>query len=171
LTARKYRIVALGKEHDRGAFKSGTEELDRYLRHQAGQEGRRHVAMSFVLTEPPDHDIIGYYTLSSGSVDHDDWPPELARRLPRYPQMPVTLLGRLAVDANHQSVGHGKRLLMDALYRSWQASHQIASMAVIVDAIDQKAQSFYQAFDFTAFPEQNQRLFLPMTTVTKLFSG
>jgi GNAT superfamily N-acetyltransferase len=170
LTARKYQIAPLGKDHDRGAFKSGTEELDRYFHHQAGQEGRRHVAMSFVLIEPPGHDVIGYYTLSSGSVDHDQWPPELAKRLPRYPQMPVTLLGRLAVDANHQGMGHGKSLLMDALYRSWQASHQIASMAVIVDAIDQKARGFYHGYDFILFPDQVARLFLPRPTIAKLFT-
>lgn len=125
--------------------------------------------MSFVLTEPPESQVIGYYTLSSASVDHDAWPPELARRLPRYPQMPVTLLGRLAVDANHQGGGHGKRLLMDALYRSWQASQQIASMAVIVDAIDERACAFYQAFDFLVFPDQDLRLFLPMATIAQLF--
>ncbi|WP_052409479.1 GNAT family N-acetyltransferase [Paraburkholderia oxyphila] len=87
------------------------------------------------------------------SVDHDAWPPALARRLPRYPQMPVTQLGRLAVDANHQGAGRGKRLLMDAPYRSWQALQQIASMAVIVDAIDERARAFYQAFDFLVFPD------------------
>lgn len=170
MTAGQYRIDPLGKEHDRDAFKSGTEELDRYLHRQAGQEGRRHVAMSFVLTEPPAREVVGYYTLSSGSVGHDQWPPELAKRLPRYPQMPVTLLGRLAVDANHQGRGYGRRLLMDALYRSWQASHQVASMAVIVDAIDQKARGFYQGYDFILFPDHENRLFLPMASIMTLFT-
>lgn len=163
------RIDPFNKEHERDAFKSGVEELDRYLRQQAGQEARRHVAMSFVLTELPESQVIGYYTLSSASVDHDAWPPELARRLPRYPHMPVTLLGRLAIDADHQGAGHGKRLLMDALYRSWQTSQQIASMAVIVDAIDEKARTFYEAFDFLCFPDQDFRLYLPMATISQLF--
>ncbi|MDR5781238.1 GNAT family N-acetyltransferase [Caballeronia sp. LZ065] len=127
--------------------------------------------MSFVLTEPPAPNVIGYYTLSSASVDHDAWPPEIAKRLPRYPQMPVTLLGRLAVDARHCGAGHGRRLLLDAMYRSWLASHQIASMAVIVDAIDESARTFYEAFDFLAFPDQERRLFLPMATIGQLFTG
>ena len=169
MTTGEYRIDPLSRKHERDAFKCGIEELDRYLRQQAAQEARRHVAMSFVLTEPPEFQVIGYYTLSSASVDHDTWPPELAGRLPRYPQMPVTLLGRLAVDANHQGAGHGKRLLLDALYRSWQASQQIASMAVIVDAIDESARAFYQAFDFLVFPDQDLRLFLPMATIAQLF--
>ena len=170
MTTGRYRIDPLGKEHERGAFQCGTEELDHYLRHQAGQEGRRHVAMSFVLTEPPKPHTIGYYTLSSSSVDHDAWPLEIAKRLPRYPQMPVTLLGRLAVDASCRGAGHGKRLLMDALYRSWQVSQQVASMAVIVDAIDEKARAFYEAFDFLGFPDQDRRPFLPMATIAKLFT-
>jgi predicted GNAT family N-acyltransferase len=171
LTAGRYSIDPLGKEHDRDAFQCGTEELDRYLRQQAGQEGRRHVATSFVLIEPPEAQIIGYYTLSSASVDHDTWPLEIAQKLPRYPQMPVTLLGRLAVDGNHRGAGHGERLLMDALHRSWQVSRQVASMAVIVDAIDVKAREFYEAFDFVVFPDQERRLFLPMATVAMLFPG
>lgn len=166
-----YRIDPLGKAHERAAFRCGTEELDRYLKHHAGQEGRRHVAMSFVLTKPPAPHVIGYYTLSSASVDHDAWPLAIAKRLPRYPQMPVTLLGRLAVDAGHRGAGHGRRLLMDAMYRSWLASHQIASMAIIVDAIDERARTFYEAFDFLAFPDQEGRLFLPMATIGKLFTG
>jgi GNAT superfamily N-acetyltransferase len=171
LTADKYLIEALGKRHERSAFQCGTEELDRYLHQQAGQEERRNVAMPFVLTKPPVPDVIGYYTLSALGVDHEAWPLEIAKKLPRYPQMPVTLLGRLAIDSGHRGEGHGKRLLTDALYRSWQASRQIGSMAVVVEAIDQKAREFYEAFDFVAFPDQELRLYLPMATIAKAFTG
>jgi len=57
------------------------------------------------------------------------------------------------------------------LHRSWQVSRQVASMAVIVDAIDVKAREFYEAFDFVVFPDQERRLFLPMPTVAMLFPG
>lgn len=152
-------------------FQCGTEELDRYLHQQAGQEERRNVSMPFVLTVPPGPDVIGYYTLSSLSVHHEAWPLEIAKKLPRYPQLPVTMLGRLAVDVRYRGEGHGKHLLMDALYRSWQASRQIGSMAVVVDAIDQKAREFYEAFDFVAFPDQERRLYLPMATIANSFTG
>jgi len=152
-------------------FQCGTEELDRYLHQQAGQEGRRNVAMPFVLTVPPGPDVIGYYTLSSLGVEHEAWPLEIAKKLPRYPQLPVTLLGRLAVDVRYRGEGLGRHLLMDALYRSWQASRQIGSMAVVVDAIDQKAREFYEAFDFVVFPDQERRLYLPMATIANSFTG
>lgn len=171
MIAGKYRIEPLQKHHERSVFQCGTEELDRYLHQQAGQEERRNVAMPFVLTEPPVPDVIGYYSLSSLGVEHEAWPLEIAKKLPRYPQLPVTLLGRLAVDIRHRGGGLGKGLLMDALYRSWQASRQIGSMAVIVDAIDQKAREFYEAFDFVAFPDEERRLYLPMATIASLFIG
>ena len=58
---------------------------------------------------------------------------------------------------------------MDALYRSWSHANRIASMAVVVDAKDEKARSFYEHYDFIQFPDRPNRLFLPMTTIVKMF--
>ena len=66
--------------------------------------------------------VLGYYTLSAISVDIGEWPETVARKLPRYPVVPATLLGRLAIDRRLQGQGAGEYLLMDALHRSLQAS-------------------------------------------------
>jgi len=163
-----YRIEPLGK-HNRAAFSCGKPELDRYLRERAGQEARRRVTAPFVAVVPDTGAIAGYYTLSALSVSLGYLPPDVARRLPRYPAVPATLLGRLAVDRQHQRKGLGEFLLMDALRRSLDETANVGSVAVVVDALDDEARAFYEHFDFIRLPEQPTRLFLPMATIAKLF--
>ncbi len=91
-------------------------------------------------------------------------------RLPRYRQLPVTLLGRLAVDRSVGGRCVGEFLLVDALRRGLEAAQQIAAMAVIVDAKDEWTESFYRHFDFQPFQQTPLRLFLPMGQIAKLFS-
>jgi GNAT superfamily N-acetyltransferase len=170
--AASWLIGPLAKHHDRTAFSSGNETLDRYLKEIASQDARRHVAAPFVLTEQSSlKTILGYYTLSAFSVDLGDLPAEVGRKLPSYPIVPATLLGRLAVDRRHHGRGIGELLLMDALRRVNEHSSQIATVAVIVDAIDQNAVEFYKHFEFIPFPNRTNRLFLPMQTIGALFSS
>jgi len=164
-----YRIEPLGRHHDRTTFRSGTEALDRYLRHQARQDAEKYVAAPFVLLAPPAPGVLGYYTLSAAVVDVGDITPELAKALPRYPQLPVTLIGRLAVDGSLRGQGRGAFLLMDALHRSWQRAAEIAAMAVVVDAKDDAAAAFYRHFDFTPLQGDPRRLYVSMKKVAALF--
>jgi hypothetical protein len=103
--------------HDREGFSSGNEALDRYLRRQATQDIRKRVAAAFVLTADG-RTIAGYYTLSQYSVQLDLMPDEIARRFPKYPYVPTTLIGRLARSAAFESQGVGELLLLDAMERS-----------------------------------------------------
>ena len=107
------------------------------------------VAAPFVLVELPSNRVLRYYTLSASVIRANDLPEELCRKLPRYPQLPVTLLGRLAVDITLKGRRMGQFLLMDALWRSLDAAAQIAAMAVVVDAKDKAAETFYADFGFT----------------------
>lgn len=107
--------------------------------------------------------ILGYYTLSAGSVRAEDLPPAHKRRLPNYP-VPVALLGRLAVDKQHQGQRLGTLLLADAVQRVEQASEVMAVYAIMVDALNQSAAEFYRQFGFIAFPGQPLKLFLPLGT-------
>lgn len=164
-----YVVEPLDRRHDRTAFACGQPALDDYLRRRARQDATRRVAATFVAVEPSQVVVAGYYSLSASGVPLRDLPPRTAARLPRHPLLPVTLLGRLAVDRTRQGRGLGELLLVDALRRSLEHSDQIGSMAVIVDAIDDRARAFYQHFDFVAFPEQPRRLFLPMASIAGLF--
>jgi len=166
-----FRIEALGKQHDRKAFSCGVEPLDRYLREQAGQDARKRVAAPFVLCIGQANVVLGYYTLSALSVDVGDWPEDVARTLPRYPVVPATLLGRLAVDQSLRGKGAGEHLLMDALRRALEASREVASVAVVVDAKDENAATFYRRYEFLLFADAPSRLFLPMGVIAELFAS
>ena len=163
-----YQVEALGKRHERGGFSCGSGALDRYLQQQARQDADKRVAAPFVLVEPPSSRVFGYYTLSASVIHANELPEALASRLPRYPQLPVTLLGRLAIDVTLKRRGMGQFLLMDALWRSLGAATQIAAMAVLVDAKDQAAEAFYAHFGFIPLQQLPARLFLPMKTVAGL---
>lgn len=162
----KLRVEPLVPSHDRSGFESGVEPLDRYLRTQASQDARKNMAAPFVLLLA-DGTIAGYYTLSSTSVQLAELPVQTVRKLPRYPLVPATLLGRLAVDRRQQGKGYGRFLLADALYRA--ARSEVASFAVIVDAKDDSARRFYERESFLALPDQPMKLFRPMADIRRLF--
>ena len=160
------RVEALRPQHDRDTFASGVEPLDRYFRSQAGQEARKNIAAPFVLVLA-EGSIGGYYTLSATAVKLAELPADVARRLPRYPLVPATLLGRLAVDRKHRGKDYGRFLLADALARAVRS--EIASFAVVVDAKDEAAQRFYERESFMPFPDQPMKLFRPMADIAALF--
>jgi GNAT superfamily N-acetyltransferase len=163
-------LVTSLKHHDRKAFSCGNEVLDRYLKEIASQDAKRKVAAPFVLVaKNAPKIIVGYYTLSASGIDLLDFPEETVKKLPRYPVVPVTLLGRLAVDARFRGQGLGEYLLIDALKRAFTQSSEIAATAVVVDAIDAAAVKFYKHFEFLIFPDKPNRLFPPMQSIAKLF--
>lgn len=160
-------IVPLDRAvHDRAAFSCGQEQLDRYLREQAVQDVKKRVAAVFVAARPGKGDILGYYTLAQASVALDDLPAAMKKRLPRYPNVPVTLLGRLAVRRDGQGIGLGTRLLGDAARRAAQAAADVASAGIIVEPIDDAAAGFYEKFGFGAISDSPRRMFLPMATIS-----
>lgn len=139
-------VVPFAKSQQRTQFDCGVEELNRYLQQQISQDAKRNIAAPFVLLD--EDNIIGFYTLSASAVNVGDLPESVAKKLPKYPLIPVVLLGRLAIDKNYQRKGLGDFLLMDALKRSLHSSQQIAAMAIVVDAINAAAENFYQQYGF-----------------------
>jgi ribosomal protein S18 acetylase RimI-like enzyme len=161
-----------GKVHDRSAFSCGAPELDRYLREQAIQDVKRDIARVFAAVRPVLQPAItatvcGYYSLSATSFRREDLPDAQARKLPRYP-VPAVLLGRLAVDRATQGQGLGEFLLLDAMQRTLLATQVMAVHAMIVDAKNASAVRFYRKYEFIAFPNDSQRLFLPLATIRQL---
>ena len=157
-------IEPLGKRHDRAAFSCGLPELDRYLARQAGQDVRRRIARVFVCTVEGTDTVLGFYTLSALAVDLSSLPEELSRKLPRHP-VPCALIGRLAVDQSVRGHGLGRMLLVDAIKRTMGVSDILAIHAVIVDAKNNVAKRFYEAFGFTPMQDDPMRLFLPLGSI------
>jgi ribosomal protein S18 acetylase RimI-like enzyme len=155
------QFIALDAAHDRSIFNSGSEPLDRYVKQQVTQDIRRKVANCFVaLTD--ENRIAGYYTLSAMSFLLADLPQDQAKKLPRYPVVPAVRMGRLAVDQDFKGQGLGGALLADALARCLRSD--IAAYALVVDAKDQQAVSFYQHHGLLAFADKPMTLFLPLAT-------
>jgi GNAT superfamily N-acetyltransferase len=118
-----------------------------------------------------DGSIVGYYTLSAYGVQLPEFPEAIARKLPRYPVLPATLLGRLAVSRAHQGKSLGSLLLVDALYRSWRNASEVGSVGVVVDAVDEKARAFYLHHEFVPLRSSANRLYRPMATIEKAAKG
>jgi len=157
------------KKHAVEKFNCGNEALNRYLTIQAGQDMRKKLSVCFVLNDDYTRDLIGYYTLSSYSIDADAIPDSLKVNAPRnYSRLPATLLGRLAIDLKFQGKGLGEFVLLNALERALDASIKIASLAVIVDPIDKSAERFYSKYGFVKCKDNNKML-LSMKTIQQLF--
>jgi ribosomal protein S18 acetylase RimI-like enzyme len=165
VSAPSFQLLPLDPTHDRAAFDSDSEPLNRYLQTQASQDVRRRVAACFVAVAEQRR-IAGYYTLASASVWLSDLPQNVAKKLPRYPTVPAVRMGRLAVDREFKGQGLGGALLADALVRS--ARSEIAAFALIVDAKDKSAAAFYIHHGFIAFPSSPLALFLPLATISHL---
>ncbi len=164
-----YLTVPLNPDHRKKDFSCGKTLLDNYILYQAGQDIKRKLSACFVLENKETGVIQGYYTLANNSIPFKLVPKKLKKKLPKsYSAIPTTLIGRLAVDNNHQGKGIGKLLLIDALKRSFQTSKNIGSFAIIVDPIDNEAEAFYKKYGFIKLPDSG-KMFLPMKTVGKLF--
>jgi GNAT superfamily N-acetyltransferase len=133
-----WMIRRLDKSHDRTTFECGKPLLDEWIKDRASQFDRRDLSRTFVATLPDCVRVVGYYAISTHRVVYEVLPTAEAKELPRL-DVPVVLIGKLAVDRSVQGQGLGALLLVDALRRSLQISEQVGIRAVEVDAIDDAA--------------------------------
>jgi len=161
------KIDLLNASLNKKDFSCGKQMLDNYLHTQASQDVKRKLCVVFVLAE--DDAIKGYYTLSNASVPAEFMPEAIKKKMPgSYKSLPVTLLGRLAVDIKFKGQGLGSILLLDALKRSFAvAGESLGSIGVVVDPLDEGAVAFYQKFGFILLPDSG-KMFLPMADIAQL---
>lgn len=113
-------------------------------------------ARTFVVTRSDR--IVGYFSLTMGSVLRAEAPTKLVRGMPAYP-VPVVLVARLAVDQSAQGSGVGGTLLAEALRKAVAAGEVAAARLVVVDAVDDHAATFYERHGFVRMPEHPLRLY------------
>jgi len=154
-----FSITPLGAQ-DRKSFSCGVEVLDRYFHGQVGQDMRRRLSACYVATDIATGQIAGFYTLSAAEVILSDIPEELKRKLPYYPSVPVARLGRLAVDYRYRGQKLGGALLIDAARRA--ARSEIAVFALVVDAKDEAAISFYRHYGFQSYGSLPDKMIAPI---------
>jgi GNAT superfamily N-acetyltransferase len=162
------RIQALNKNHEKRNFECGHNLLDNYIKTQAKQDVNRDLSACFVLGDES-YNVFGYYTLSANSINREDFPDELSRKLPpSYADLPAILLGRLAIDNSFKGRGYGEILLFDALKRCVEISDSLGSLAVVVDPIDENARKFYGRYGFILL-KGSDKMFIPLKTIRELF--
>jgi ribosomal protein S18 acetylase RimI-like enzyme len=152
----RVRLERLDADHDVADFDSGNEELDGWLHRHALAAQQMDSARTFVLTRSDR--VVGYFSLTMGSVLRQDAPAKLVRAMPAYP-VGMVLLARLAVDRRDQGKGVGALLLSEALRKAITAGEAAAARLVVVDAIDDAAVLFYERFGFLSAPEHPRRLY------------
>jgi GNAT superfamily N-acetyltransferase len=150
------RIEKLQRGQGLDTFDCGREALNRFLIRFALQNQQAGASQTYVALA--DQEIIGYYTLVVGQVEHSDAPGRLTKGLARHP-VPIMLLARLAIATSWQGKGLGSGLLKDAMLRTLQAADIAGIRAFAVHAKDDEARSFYERFDFVASPTDPYHLF------------
>jgi GNAT superfamily N-acetyltransferase len=152
----------LSKEHLLDAFSCGTESLDHWLKRFAWMNQQSDLTTTYVAHRAGH--VVGYYSLTAGSVAREDAPARVAKGAPNQP-IGVVLLARLAVDAREQGTGIGRALLKDALSRAASAADILAVRAVLVHALNDEARKFYLKYDFEPCPVHPLHLMLLMKDI------
>ena len=157
--------VALTAEHVLSGFDCGEPALNEWLRHRALKNESR-FSRTYVVCRGKV--VIGYYCVSAGAVERGAAPGRVRRNAPD--AIPVSILGRLAVDRAHVGQSLGTDLLADALSRIATAAQSIGIAAVMVQAKDDAARRFYLACaEFIEYPDESRTLYLPIETVVRAF--
>lgn len=156
---------SLSKDHDLVGFNSNYPELDEWLKKYAFQAKMSGSANTFVVAD--NNRVVGFYSLTVGQVDVNEASERIKKGMGKYP-VPVVILARLAVDHTYQGKGIGKGMLQDALLKTFQIAEQGGVRALLVHAIDEKAEAFYKRFGFESSPIRENQLLLLLKDAKKL---
>ena len=143
------RFVELDKSiHNRKSFDCGQKEFNEFLHYFAAKHRNAGISKTMVL---PSVDIPGeicaFYTLSHTEINRRTLPQSISRKLLHYP-VPVMLVAQLGVHREAQGLGLGKVTLIRALRHCYEINFHLPSYAVVVDALDEKTQRFYEQYGF-----------------------
>lgn len=148
----------LSAEHRIEGFTSGTASLDDWLKRRARANQISGAARTYVVAETDQ--VRGYYCLASGALALNDAPGGLKRNMPD--PIPMAILGRLAVDQTRQDRGLGAALLRDAVERTHAASSILGIRGLLVHALSDTANTFYEHHGFVASPSRPMMLVMSL---------
>ncbi len=161
----------------KSGFCCGRHPLDDYFRRHAVPNDRRNIGRTYVLRRSADDEaslppVLGFYTLSMAAIPSAQIVPIVEDKLPQY-DMPVALIGRLAIDERAQRRRLGEKLLIDALRRVVNAAATFGCIGIIVDAKDEAAERFYVTYGFATVVATDwpHRMFLALATAREALDG
>ena len=158
------RPALFDRHHDAGDFDCGADPLNDYLKNFALINNQNGSARTYVTIKADK--VVGYYTLTPGSVIKATTPHRIGKGLAAHP-VPVIIIARLAVDKSQQGLGVGKALVRDALLRIVDAAGIIGGRAVLVHAKDAQARRFYEQLGFEPSPIDSLHLYLLIKDIKK----
>lgn len=156
--------VLLSSSHEVETFDCGEEALNTYLKKFALINNQNSSSRTYVALRA--NRVVGYYTLTPGSVTKEQSPQRIGKGLANHP-VPVIILARLAVDKTEQGAGLGKGLLQDALLKVIHAAEIIGGRALLIHAKNEQAKSFYERFGFESSPIDPFHLYLLLKDIRK----
>lgn len=164
-------IAELTNQHIRADFLNQHQSLEQYIKFYAKQDVKRNLCRCFVACSEHSLIVLGYYTLAAFSYPKVDVHESFSKKYgAHYKDIPLTLLGRLAVSTPSNGKGIGNDLLMDAIIRSYAASKTIGSLGIVANFIDNNAKAFYLKYGFIHITDSNY-VILPFQDVEKNLSS
>nr|WP_242508661.1 GNAT family N-acetyltransferase [Rhodocyclus purpureus] len=154
----------LAAHHDAAAFACGVDGLDHWLKQRALKNQVSGASRTFVVCEG--RRVVAYYALASSAVTVESATGRVRRNMPD--PIPVVVLGRLAIDQSIQGNGMGRALVRDACLRVIAAADAIGIRGMIVHALSESAQAFYERVGFEPSPLDPMTL---MATIADLREG
>lgn len=146
--------------HQVAEFVSGEVVLDDWLKQRGLKNQALGAARTFVVCRENTKQIVGFYSLATGSVNHPEATGSLRRNMPD--PIPVIILARLAVDVSFCGNGLGADLLHDAVLRCYRVAENIGVRAIMVHALTEEAKNFYIHHGFRQSQTQQRTLFLKL---------
>jgi len=156
----------LSTDHDLSGFDSGEPALDVWLRRHAERNEASGASRTYVVCVGGK--VVGYYTLAAGAIAHPEAPGRIRRNMPD--QVPVMVLGRLAVDKSIQGQGVGTGLLQDAVLRIVRAAEIAGVRAILVHAISDGAKQFYEKYGFVSSPVDPLTVMITVTEAARIIA-
>ncbi len=155
---------------DRELFDCGRDSLNNWFRRHAWFNQINNISRVNVITDKSSGRIVGYVTLSAGQIERAFLPKAMQRNRPE--QVPVLLLGQLAVDKEFQGQGLGVDLLLFALKTALKVSETLGGMGVITHPLDEALRRFYARWGFQDVPFDPRRaMIVRMVDLRGHFSG
>lgn len=156
----------LKRTHNTKQFDCGNSELNSWLQVSAFQSQRADETFTFVCC--CQNDVIAYYSLAIGAIEHQHATPRIIKKLERY-SIPVMIISRLAVDKKFQKQNCGNSILKDAISRTLLAAKLTGIKVILVHAEDENVKKFYQKFDFEPCPVDPFKQMLLLKDARKFF--
>jgi GNAT superfamily N-acetyltransferase len=140
---------------DVSRFSCGDPSLDDWLKRWApSSEGRS--ARTYVVRD--DNRVVAYYCLAMGGIERKQLPRKIRHGNPD--SVPVLVLGRLAVDLDHQGQGLGQDLLSHCFAQCCAVARIAGTRGLLVHPLDDRAARFYARAQFQEVPGVPRAMFI-----------